>query len=51
MTVKPIGNGWFIISQFIGEFPQKYLFTITYYGYTLKEAEAQFKIALKGESK
>jgi hypothetical protein len=28
-----------------------YLLTRTYYGYTLKEAKAQFKIALEGEGK
>ena len=29
----------------------EYLFTRTYYGYTLKQAKAQFKIALEGEDK
>ena len=29
----------------------EYLFTRTYYGYTLKQAKAQFKIALEGEGK
>jgi hypothetical protein len=49
MTVKRIGNGWFIISQFIGEGAGKYLLTRTYYGYTIKQAKAQFKIAVEGE--
>lgn len=51
MTVKRIGNGWFIISQFVGEGGGKYLLTRTYYGYTLRAAKAQFKIALEREGK
>ena len=52
MTIEKLGhNGAFVISQFVGEGAGEYLFTRTYYGYTLSEAKAQFKIALKGEAK
>lgn len=49
MTVEKLRHsGAFVISQFVGEGAGEYLFTRTYYGYTLSEAKAQFKIALKG---
>ena len=49
MTVERVQHsGALIVSQFIGEGAGKYLFTRTYYGYTLSEAKAQFKIELKG---
>jgi hypothetical protein len=35
------------MSALAGEGAGEYLFTRTYYGYTLKQAKAQFKIALK----
>ena len=49
MTVEKLGHsGAFVISQFVGEGAGEYLFTRTYYGYTLSEAKAQFKIELEG---
>ena len=52
MTVERVRySGAYVISQFIGEGAGEYLFTRTYYGYTLREAKAQFKIALEGEDK
>lgn len=52
MTIEKIQHsGAFVISQFVGEGAGEYLFTRTYYGYTLGEAKAQFKIALEGEGK
>ena len=52
MTVERVQNsGAYVLSQFIGEGAGEYLFTRTYYGYTLREAKAQFKIALEGEGK
>ena len=44
-------SGAYVISQFIGEGAGEYLFTRTYYGYTLRAAKAQFKIALAEEGK
>ena len=52
MTVERVKHsGALIVSQFIGEGAREYLFTRTYYGYTLRDAKAQFKIALEGEGK
>jgi hypothetical protein len=52
MTIERIKHsGALIVSQFIGEGEGEYLFTRTYYGYTLKQAKAQFKIAVEGEDK
>jgi hypothetical protein len=52
MTIERVQhNGALIVSQFIGEGAGEYLFTRTYYGYTIKQAKAQFKIALAGEGK
>ena len=48
MTVERVRHsGAYILSQFVGEGAGEYLFTRTYYGYTLGEAKAQFKLALK----
>lgn len=44
-------SGAYVISQFIGEGAGEYLFTRTYYGYTLRDAKAQFKIAIVEEGK
>jgi hypothetical protein len=44
-------SGAYVISEIAGEGARAYLFTRTYYGYTLRDAKAQFKIALEGESK
>ncbi len=50
MTVEKLrNNGAYVLSELVGEGAGKYLFTRTYYGYTLGQAKAQFKIALKGE--
>ena len=52
MTVDRVRHsGAYVISQFVGEGAGEYLFTRTYYGYTLKQAKAQFKIALAEEAK
>jgi hypothetical protein len=48
MTVERVRHsGAYIISQFIGQGAGEYLYTRTYYGYTLKQAKAQFRIAIK----
>lgn len=44
-------SGAVIVSDFVGTGGGEYLFTRVYYGYTIKQAKAQFRIALKGESK
>jgi ribosomal protein S19 len=52
MTVERVQHsGALIVSQFVGEGAGEYLFTRTYYGYTIKQAKAQFKIAVEGEGK
>jgi hypothetical protein len=52
MTVEKVRhNGAYVISELLGEGSGEYLFTRTYYGYTLAQAKAQFKIELKGEGK
>jgi ribosomal protein S19 len=48
MTIERVAHsGAYVISDFVGEGAGEYLFTRTYYGYTLKQAKAQFKIELK----
>jgi hypothetical protein len=48
MTIERVKHsGALIVSQFVGEGAGEYLFTRTYYGYTLKQAKQLFKIALK----
>ena len=48
MTVERVRHsGAYVISDMAGEGAGAYLFTRTYYGYTLREAKAQFKIELK----
>lgn len=42
-------SGAYVISDFIGEGAGEYLFTRTYYGYTLREAKALFKLAIERE--
>ena len=42
-------SGAYVLSDFVGEGAGEYLFTRTYYGYTLREAKAQFKLALERE--
>ena len=52
MTVERVRHsGAYVISQFVGEGAGEYLFTRTYYGYTIKQAKAQFRIAIEGEGK
>jgi hypothetical protein len=52
MTIERVAHsGAYVISHFVGEGAGEYLFTRTYYGYTLKQAKAQFKIALAEEGK
>jgi ribosomal protein S19 len=50
MTVERVRHsGAYVLSDFVGEGAGEYLFTRTYYGYTLREAKAQFKIAIERE--
>ena len=52
MTVERVRHsGAYVISQFVGEGAGEYLFTRTYYGYTLRAAKAQFRIAIAEEVK
>jgi hypothetical protein len=52
MTVERVRySGAYVISEIVGEGAGGYLFTRTYYGYTIKQAKAQFKIAVEGEGK
>jgi hypothetical protein len=52
MTVERVRHsGAYVISEIVGEGRGGYLFTQTYFGYTLKQAKAQFKIALEREGK
>lgn len=48
MTVTKVkSNGAYVLSELVGTGAGEYLFTRTYYGYTLAQAKAQFKIELK----
>jgi len=50
MTIERVAHtGAYVLSDLVGEGAREYLFTRTYYGYTLSEAKTQFKIALEGE--
>jgi hypothetical protein len=52
MTVERVRHsGAYVMSETVGEGAGAYLFTRTYYGYTLREAKAQFKLAIEGEGK
>jgi ribosomal protein S19 len=52
MTIERVRHsGAYVLSDFVGEGAGEYLFTRTYYGYTLREAKAQFKIAIVEEGK
>jgi hypothetical protein len=52
MTVERVRHsGAYVISDIAGEGAGAYLFTRTYYGYTKREAVAQFKIAMVEEGK
>jgi hypothetical protein len=48
MTIERVAHsGAYVISDLVGAGGGEYLFTRVYYGYTLKQAKAQFKIELK----
>jgi hypothetical protein len=48
MTIERVRHsGAYIISDFKGEGAGEYLFTRTYYGYTLAQAKRLFKVAIK----
>ena len=50
MTVERVQHsGAYVLSELVGEGAGEYLFTRTYYGYTLREAKAQFKLAIERE--
>lgn len=50
MTIERVRHsGAYVISALTGEGYNASLFTRTYYGYTLKQAKAQFKLAIEGE--
>jgi hypothetical protein len=50
MTVERVRHsGAYVISEIVGEGARAYLFTRTYYGYTLAQAKAQFRVAIEGE--
>jgi hypothetical protein len=52
MTIERVRHsGAYVISTIVGEGARGYLFTQTYYGYTLKQAKAKFKLAVEGEGK
>ncbi len=52
MTVERVRHsGAYVISEIVGDGRRGYLFTRTYYGYTLKQAKQLFKIALVEEAK
>jgi len=50
MTIERVKHsGAYVISDMASGGGQAYLFTRTYYGYTLKQAKALFKLAIEGE--
>lgn len=50
MTVERVRHsGAIVISEFTGEGAGAYLFTRTYYGYTIKQAKDLFKQEIKRE--
>jgi hypothetical protein len=52
MTIERVAHsGAYVLSAFGGEGAGEYLFTRTYYGYTKRDAVAQFKIAIEEEAK
>jgi hypothetical protein len=52
MTIERVRHsGAYVLSEFVGEGAGEYLFTRTYYGYTKREAIAEFKIAMVEEAK
>ena len=52
MTIERVRHsGAYIISELAGEGAGAYLFTRTYYGYTLAQAKSRFKQELESEGK
>jgi len=52
MTIERVAHsGAYVLSAFVGEGAGEYLFTRTYYGYTLREAKSRFKLELESEGK
>jgi len=52
MTIERVRHsGAIVISDLAGEGARAYLFTRTYYGYSLREAKSRFIQALEGEGK
>ena len=52
MTIERVKHsGAYVISEIAGEGRNAYIFTRTYYGYTLKQAKARFKLEVEGEGK
>ena len=51
VSLIPLDDIKRILALLKGEGAGEYLFTRTYYGYTIKQAKALFKIALEGEGK
>jgi hypothetical protein len=51
MTIERVRpSGAYVISELVGGSYAGYLFTRTYYGYTLREAKRLFKIAMKEQA-
>jgi hypothetical protein len=52
MTVERVRHsGAYVLSDLVDEGAGGYLFTRTYYGYTLAQAKAQFRLAIESEGK
>jgi hypothetical protein len=52
MTIERVQHSdAYVMSEIVGEGARAYLFTRTYYGYTLAQAKSRFKQALEGEGK
>ena len=52
MTIERVRHsGAYVISDMASGGGQEYLFTRTYYGYTLREAKRLFRLAIEGEGK
>jgi hypothetical protein len=50
MTIERVQHsGAYVMSEIVGEGARAYLFTRTYYGYTLREAKSRFIQALESE--
>ena len=50
MTIERVKHsGAYVISEIVGEGSNAYLFTRTYYGYTLAQSKAQFNLAVEHE--